>query len=63
MDCVVCTLCGAPHICGHPNNIVPCVEHAEGHECICLLTGVVISNVKMYDTSIAVNEFQASRAP
>ena len=58
MDCVVCTLCGVPHICGHTCNIVPCIEHSEGHESICMITGVVTNSVKMYDTSIAVNDFQ-----
>ena len=58
LDCAVCRLCGVPHLCKHPDNIVPCSAMHDQHETVCTVTGVVLSNTTFNDSTVSVENYQ-----
>lgn len=58
LDCAVCRLCGVPHLCKHPDNIVPCSAMHDQHETVCTVTGVVLSNTTFNDSTMSVENYQ-----
>lgn len=62
LDCAVCTICGIPHVCKYPNNIISCTPVEDNHETVCMITGIVLQQTTMYDGSMSVDEYQKQDA-
>tara|TARA_B100002051_G_scaffold256493_1_gene273068 strand:+ start:227 stop:682 length:456 start_codon:yes stop_codon:yes gene_type:complete len=62
LDTSVCTMCGVPHICKYPANLVPCETCTVHHESVCGISGIVLQDTCMFDSNISVDEFQSDGA-
>lgn len=62
VECVGCAICGVVHICGHPNNIIPCrKEQQTDSSIVCTLTGVVLLQNSLFDSNVTYSDFAKNR--